>query len=212
MPATESSFDLIEKDIVKLEYRRLLFKDAVLVESFQKDRAIFRQNGKEMPVSCPGIDRSLVPGTKGNLVAFPIMSGNDVILMAYDSSQFDSFENDGADTPFTQLTDLGHYDLSQPDTVSALFADNEGKFQLCVSDRNNVRGMQLTDLTEGKSAYFMLKSGVSPVSGHEYDVVSVMMGTDADWQDSFVMECVKVKDGKAWLVDRSGKNGLIFIL
>lgn len=212
LPATESSFDLIEKDIVKLEYRRLLFKDAVLVESFQKDRAIFRQNGKEMPVLCPGIDRSLVPGTKGNLVAFPIMSGNDVILMAYDSSQFDSFENDGADTPFTQLTDLGLYDLSQPDTVSALFADNEGKFQLYVSDRNNVRGMQLTDLTEGKSAYFMLKTGVSPVSGHEYDVVSVMMGTDADWQDSFVMECVKVKDGKAWLVDRSGKNGLIFIL
>lgn len=213
LPCTESTISHAIDNIDKMEYRRVRFSDVVLSESFNNGRAVFVQDSVEFCVVCQNMDKRITKGVKGNLVGFPVRSGSDVIVMVYDKDQFNSFTKDNTENAFTLKSEYGLYDLSQSDTILYGFAGRENALQVSVRRMESGSSMQVTDYGNGRLEYFLVYGCPdSPVVGHEYSVAFNVVGKTGENGTTMLMECIQVKDGTAWLVDRSGTQGLIFAL
>ena len=213
LPCTQGSFSSLADSIARWEYRRMLFKDVVLEEGFKGDRAVFVQNSTEISVVCPGVEVSLAEGVKGDLIGFPIRSGSDITIMVYDQKQFDSFEKEAADNALTRDSVYGLYDLSAPDTAIFVMNGTDMEYQYSVRCFDYGRTMQIADTHNGDVQMFLVFDCTDkPIAGHEYEIAFNMMGKSGQKGSTVYMECVKVDEKTAWLIDRSGKYGLILAL
>jgi hypothetical protein len=71
----------------------------------------------------------------------------------------------------------------------------------------------VADTRNGEVYTFLIYDCVgSPITGHEYRVAFNVMGISEQRGSTMTMECVKVNENTAWLVDSSGKYGLILAL
>lgn len=213
MPCTEGTFDALAGKIDQWEYRRMVFRDVMLESGFKNDRAVFVQDTTRISVVCPGIEISLAEGVRGDLVGFPVRSGADIIIMVYDAGQFGTFSKESADNVLTKNSIYGLYDLSKPDT--AIFVMNRPDAELQYSTRlfDYGRTMQVTDTRNGESLLFLAYDCTdAPVAGHEYVIAINAQGKSNMKGTTVYMECVKVDNGTAWLVDWDGKRGLILAL
>lgn len=213
LPCTEASFSDVVKRINRMEYRRVKLKDVTLKQNFTNARAVFVQDTTDISVICQDFDANLALGVKGNLTGFPVRSGSDVVFMVYDVSQFDSLAKDMADNSFTATEAYGWYDLSDPDTAVSAMSGPDPELNYSVRYFDYGRTMQVTDIRNGEvHCVLVYDCKGTPLVGHEYNVAFNVLGKSALKGSTMYMECVKVDDKTAWLVDRSGKYGLVLAL
>ena len=213
LPCTDGTFAQVTKDIDKWEYRRIKFKDVVLEENFINDRAVFVQDDIRLSVVCPGFEHMLTTGLKGDLIGFPVRSGADVIIMVYEQEQFNSFSKDATENVLTADSIYGLYDLSDPEKATYVMNGADMELQYSTRIFSYGRTMQVTDTHNGDVHMFLIYDLTDvPVTGHEYDIAFCPMGISGQKGADMYMECVKVEGNTAWLVDRSGKYGLILAL
>lgn len=214
LPCTTGTFSGILDNLDDWEYRRMEFKDVTLKEPFEKDRAVFVQNNTSISVVCPGISVSLSEGVKGNLIGFPVRSGSEIIIMVYDESQFDSFSKDPSDDlAITRADVYGWYDISDPDTAVCFMNGSDTDLQYSIRYYSSGRSMQVADLHNGEVHWAFLYDCIkNPVAGHMYTVAFNAAGKTVRQGYTMEMECVKVQENTAWLVDSSGKTGLVLAL
>jgi hypothetical protein len=212
LPCTQGSFGALADSIGFWEYRRMIFKDVRLQEAFNGDRGVFAQGVTNISVVCPGMDISLAEGIRGDLIGFPVRNGSDVMIMVYDESQFDSFTKYNADNAFTRCSKYGLYDL-QPDTALFVMKGADMEYQYSVRCFDYGRTLQTSDTRNGEVYMFLMYDCTDkPIVGHEYETAYNVMCNSGEKGSTMFMECVKVDDNTAWLVDRSGKHGLILAL
>lgn len=214
LPCTTGTFGGIKDNLDDWEYRRMEFKDVTLKETFEKDRAVFVQNNTSISVVCPGISVSLSEGVRGNLIGFPVRSGSEVIIMVYDESQFDSFsKNPSDDLAITRADVYGWYDISDPDTAVCFMNGSDTDLQYSTRYLSTGRSMQVADLHKGEVHWTFLYDCLrNPVAGHMYTVAFNATGKTGRQGFTMEMECVKVEENTAWLVDSSGETGLVLAL
>ena len=213
LPCTNGSFAQVVDDINKWEYRRMKFENVVLEENFSNDRAVFIQDTVRLSVVCKDIEHTLTVGTKGDLIGFPVRSGADVLIMVYDQDQFNTFSKDPLENALTADSIYGLYDLSDPDKATYVMNGADMELQYSTRIFSYGRTMQVSDTRNGEVYMFLvydLKGAA--VVGHEYNVAFCPMGISGQKGKDMYMECVKVDENTAWLVDRTGKYGLILAL
>lgn len=213
LPCTQGSFSDVAQKINDWEYRRIEFKDVVLKERFRNSLAVFTQDSTDISVICPGVETDLAQGVRGNLIGFPVRSGSDIMIMVYDAGQFRAFTKAPSDNAFCRAAAFGLYDVSVPDTAISLLNGLEDDIQYSVRRYGNGRSLQLADTRNSVAHYFYVYDCPdTPVVGHDYKVAFNVSGDTGLRGSTMYMECVKVEDGSAWLVDRTGTNGLILAL
>lgn len=213
LPCTTGSFGALAENIGKWEYRRMRFEDARLEEVFNNGRAVFSQDTVRYSVICPDLDMKLAKGVKGDLIGFPVRSGSDIMIMVYEPEQFSSFYKDATDNVLTRDTIAGLYDLLTPDTAIYVMDGPDMELQYSVRRFSYGRTMQLSDTRNGEVFLFLVYDCTDkPVSGHEYKVAFNAMGKSDQKGWTMMLECVKVDGDKAWLIDKTGKYGLILAL
>ena len=214
LPCTEQSVSAVMKKRSYYEYRRMLFRDITLKKGFSHDRAVFVQDSTEFSVICPGIETQLAEGVKGDLIGFPVWTGSEFVVMVYDGKQFSSFKKESEmNSALARQNRGGMYDLSNPDTAYYAFAGKESALQFSVTEYKSGRSMQVAHAGSGEAHYFYVYDcPESPVVGHLYKVAFNLFGQSSKSGCTMDMECVKVDDGLAWFVDRSGINGLVLML
>ena len=212
LPCTEVKVSTIMKEINKYDYHRVLLKDVVLKENFDGDRAIFVQDDTvEFSVVCPGIESDMTENVRGDLIGFPVQSGADFMIMVYDEDQFDSFRKEFAESGLSGRSSYGFYDISATDTVY-WFAGREKGLQYAVRREMYGRGMQVTHYASGESHFmFIYDCPGTPVEGHVYSVRSSTFNSTYSGFE-MDMECIKVDEKSAWLMDTEGTKGLIIKL
>ena len=89
----------------------------------------------------------------------------------------------------------------------------EGQTQVSFRKNEVGRSMQLVDFKNGMVEYcFVYDCKGNPVPGTEYTVSFNHFGNTEQSAFTIYMECVKVEDGMAWLVSRSGTRGLVLAI
>lgn len=213
LPCTDGKFSELKENIGDWEYRRMQFRNVVIEEEFENDRAIFIQDTSRISVVCKGVGCTPAKGAKGNLIGFPVRLGSDIVIMVYDDSQFDSFVKNSIDNELTRSTAYGMYDVSDPDTAVYVIKGADKQMQHSVRYYSIGRSMQVTDLKSGEShLFFIYGQNGSMTVGREYTVAFNVQGKSLLKGTTMTMECIKVDDNTAWLVDKSGNNGLVFAL
>lgn len=148
-----------------------------------------------------------------------VLDQDDVKMSAWNKNGIPEFpvlpdpKKDTVSYSFTDQCLYGLYDMSNPDTITYGFAHAEGQTQ--VSFRKNAvgRSMQLVDFKNGMVEYcFVYDCKGNPVPGTEYTVSFNHFGNTEQSAFTIYMECVKVEDGMAWLVSRSGTRGLVLAI
>ena len=148
-----------------------------------------------------------------------VLDQDDVKMSVWNTNGIPEFpvlpdpKKDTVSYSFTDQCLYGLYDMSNPDTITYGFAHAEGQTQ--VSFRNNTvgRSMQLVDFKNGMVEYcFVYDCKGNPVPGTEYTVSFNHFGNTEQSAFTIYMECVKVEDGMAWLVSRSGTRGLVLAI
>lgn len=213
LPCTQGTFGSLADNIGKMEYRRMVFKDAVLEELFDNDRAVFVQDGVRMSVICPDVESNMALGCKGDLIGFPIRTGADITIITYDENQFELFGKDVPDNALTRESVPGLYNLSNPETAVYVMNGPDAELQYSVRKSGGDHLMQVSD-TRNKEVFVFAVLGLegSPLIGHEYMMEPVVFGNSGYEVSDMNMECVKVDGDRAWLVDDSGEYGLILAL
>jgi len=213
LPCTQGSFSDVAQKINDWEYRRMEFKDVMLKERFRNGLAVFMQDSTAISVICPGVETELAEGVRGNLIGFPVRSGSDIMIMVYDAGQFRAFTKAPADNAFCRAGAFGLYDVSVPDTAISMMNGQEDDIQYSIRRYDNGRSLQLADTRNNLAHYFYVYDCPdTPVTGHEYKVAFNVSGDTGSRGSTMYMECIKVEEGSAWLVDRTGTNGLILAL
>ena len=133
------------------------------------------------------------------------------MIMVYDAGQFRDFVKAPADNAFCRQSAYGLYDVSAQDTAISLLNGRDDDIQYSVRQYGNGRSLQLAD-TRNSVAHYVYDCPDTPVPGHDYKVAFNVSGETGLRGSTMYMECVKVEDGSAWLVDRTGTNGLILAL
>ena len=213
LPCTQGSFSAVADKIDDWEYRRMEFRDVVLKERFRNGLAVFMQDSTAVSVICPGVETELAEGVRGNLTGFPVRSGSDIMIMVYDAGQFGAFAKTPADNAFCRASAYGLYDVSAQDTAISIMQGQDDDIQYSIRVYANGRSLQLADTRNSVVHYFYVYDCPdTPVTGHYYKVAFNVSGETGLRGSTMYMECVKVEDGSAWLVDRTGTNGLILAL
>lgn len=213
LPCINGSFNSLKDSARIMEYRRMEFKNVELKDMFESDRAVFTQKGVEISVICPGISTVLAEGAVGDLIGFPVVTGEDISVMVYDESQFGDFQKSYLMNSFTGTTVEGLYDLSNSDNIECLSPVSEEESQLSVRKYEDYISMQITDTDKGVSFFSLLYYCTDePLIGHVYGIMYSVIGGSQIEDFSCDMECVKKEDGKAWLVDAENNKGLILSL
>lgn len=212
LPCTEVSISDLEKNIVKMEYRRTKLKDVTVKQPFDGDRAVFIQGEDEISVVCQDIEVALAEGAKGDIIGFPINNGTDIIFRVYDQAQFSSFKKEEAVIPFTEDSIYGLYDFTEPDVAVYAMNGQDAELQYSIRTFEYGRTLQVADTHSGEVHLFLVYDTSAPVVGHEYVVAFNPLGKSDRKGTTTMMECVKVNDNTAWLIDQSGKFGLVLAL
>lgn len=213
LPLTEGSFSNLADNISKLEYRRMVFKDAIVEEAFDNGRAVFRQGDVSLSVVCPALSISLAQGARGDLIGFPVSSGNEIMIMVYDENDLMSFTKDEVDNALTRSEAYGVYDITVPENPVYMLSGKDADTQYSVRYLSFGHSMQVSDIRNGEANTVLISQGTgSYVVGHEYVVAFSVQGKTAQEGSTLYMECVKVDEKTAWLTDRSGKYGLVMAL
>ena len=214
LPCTVGTVASVLERRSEFEYRRMLFRDVRLKKRFDSDRAIFEQGTAEFSVICPDIDSKLTEGVTGDLLGFPVWNGQDFYVMVYDSRQFYQFGKEAAANAFTRQKSCGLYDIStSPDTAYYSLAGMESRLQFSVTRLDVGHIQQIANTGNGEVHFFYSYDlPLVPTVGHEYNVAFNVSGNTALTGCTMSMECIKVEDGLAWLIDRAGSKGLIMAL
>lgn len=215
LPCTKGSFESVAANPAKYEYRRMLFENVTLKESFAHDRAVFVQDGVEMSVVCPDLETKLMEGVTGNLVGFPVLSGrNDVYIKVYDEGQLKVLSKESNEDSFTAMVQEGLYEITESESPRHITACSKNGGQTATSNYgNDGYSMQITDTNMGRLWYCYIYGNCKTVKpGHVYTVSC--NASDTLWGDAFTanMECVKVTEDRVWLVDMSGTYGIVVVL
>lgn len=213
LPCTQGTFAGLAGNIDDWEYRRMLFRHVTLKSGFTNDRAVFLQGTTRVSVVCPGIDISLAEGAMGDLIGFPVRSGSDITVMAYDAGQFNSFSKEAADNALTMHSTYGLYDMSEYDTAIYVMQGPDPELQYSFRIFDIGRTMQVADTRNGEVLLFVLYDCTDvPGVGHEYTVAFNALGNSSVKGSTITMECVKFDENTAWLIDKKGKYGLVLAL
>lgn len=213
LPCTQGKFSDVAEKIGDWEYRRMEFRDVVLKQRFSNGLAVFMQDSTDLSVICPGVEVELAEGARGNLTGFPVRSGSDLMIMVYDAGQFSSFAKTPADNAFCRAGAFGLYDVSVPDTAVSIMDVQDNDIQYSIRRYGGGRSLQLVDTRNRMAHYFYVYDCPdTPVTGHEYKVAFNVSGDTGLRGSTMYMECIKVEEGSAWLVDRTGTNGLVLAL
>lgn len=213
LPLTQGSFKDLSKNFDKWQYRRMIFRNAIIYSEFSNDRAVFLQDGVRVSVVCPGIDISLAEGARGNLIGFPMRSGSDIMIMVYDQDLFYSFTKEAVDNAVTRQSVYGLYDLSLRDTALYAMTGDDMELQHSVRIYSYGRSMQVADTHNGEVYTFLVYDCTDiPLVGHEYKVAFNVLGTSSRKGSTVNLECIKVDENTAWFVDRRGDYGLVMAL
>ena len=210
LPSTLGNFGDLEKKIDDWEYRRMKFRHVTLESGFENDRAVFLQGTTRVSVVCPGIDITLAPGVMGDLIGFPVRSGEDIMIMAYDEGQFSLFSKEAADNALTMHRTCGLYDLTEYDTAINVMKGPDPKFQHSVRVFDYGRTLQVADTRNGEVLLFLIYDCTdTPIIGHEYTVAFNVLGRSTKKGSTLKMECIKTDEDRAWLTDTKGTYGLV---
>ena len=192
------------------EYRRVLLRNVTLKSRFRNGTGVFVQGSDDFNVLCDSAI-NIVEGSKGDLIGFPVWSGSGFAIMVYDARQFDSFSVQPIENVLTSRSDYGLYLINtMPDTAVYRFAGRENNLQFASRTYRRARSLQVTDHVEGEVHYVYIYDCVgSPSVGHTYTVAFNVSGKTAARGYTMSMECVKAEDGRAWLMDKQGTQGLI---
>ena len=198
----------------RYEYRRVLLRDVFLKSGFQYDMAVFVQGSNEFSVVCQGMNTEMADGSKGNLIGFPVWSGDDLTLMVYDKEQFNKFSKDPIENVLTSRTEYGlYYISSMPDTAYYSFEGYQRGLQFVSGVYKNGRSLQVTSPAAGYSRFvYIYDCSDVPVLGHTYTVSFNLIGNSAESGGTVSMECVKADDERAWFIDKSSTKGLVLPL
>ena len=198
----------------RYEYRRVILRDVFLKSGFQNDMAVFVQDSKEFNVVCQGMNTDIAMGSRGNLIGFPVWSGNDLTLMVYDKEQFSSFIKDPIENVLTCRTGYGLYSISSmPDTAVYNFEGRERGLQFSFCKYENSRSFQVVQPVSGElHHYYVYDCPDAPVLGHTYTVAYNVVGNSGEHGRTISMECIKVDDERVWLFGESAAKGLVLPL
>ena len=107
----------------------------------------------------------------------------------------------------------GLYDFSQPDTVIYAFAGKDANMQFSVRKYTTGRSFQLAHTASGEVHFFYIYDCPSvPVVKQSYDVAFNAMGKTGQKGFTKSLECIKIDNKKAWLMDKSCSVGVILAL
>ena len=198
----------------RYEYRRMLFRNVTMKSSFTNDLAVFVQGSTDFNVICRGADSQILAGSKGDLIGFPVWSGSELTIEVYDKDQFENFHKDPIENVLTSRHEYGMYKISAiPDTAVYSFAGREQGLQFSSRRYASARSLQVTHPASGEIHFIYLYDCIDgPSVGHSYNVAFNVVGSSADKGYTVSMECIKVEDGTAWLIDKSATKGLILPL
>ena len=148
-----------------------------------------------------------------------VLDQDDVKMSAWNTNGIPEFpvlpdpKKDTVSYSFTDQRLYGLYNMSNPDTITYGFAHAEGQTQVSFRKNEVGRSMQLVDFKNGMVEYcFVYDCTGNPVPGTEYTVAFNYFGNTEQSAFTIYMECVKVEDGIAWLVSRSGTRGLVLAI
>ena len=107
----------------------------------------------------------------------------------------------------------GLYDFSQPDTVIYGFAGKDAKMQFSVRKYATGRSFQQAHTASGEVHFFYIYDCPSvPVVNESYNVAFNAMGKTVQKGFTKSLECIKIDNKKAWLMDKSCSVGVILAL
>lgn len=213
LPLTEGNFSDLASNIGQWEYRRMLFRNVTLESGFESDRAVLRQDTTRVSVICPDVEVLLAEGASGDITGFPVRSGSDIMIMVYDASVFDAFSKEPVENVLTRDSIYGLYDMTTPDTTVYVMSGEGMELQYSIRLFDYGRTMQVADTRNGEVYLFLVYdcTGI-PVTGHDYRVAFNAMGISDKKGVTLMMECIKVENDTAWLIDKKRKYGLILAL
>ena len=114
---------------------------------------------------------------------------------------------------FAGKSAYGWYDLSQPDTVIYAFSGKDGNMQLSVRRYETGRSFQQAHTASGEVHFFYVYDCPSkPVLERSYTVAFNVMGKTEQKGFTKTLECIKVDNRSAWLMDKSCTVGIILAL
>ena len=114
---------------------------------------------------------------------------------------------------FAGKSAYGWYDLSQPDTVIYAFSGKDGNMQLSVRRYETGRSFQQAHTASGEVHFFYVYDCPSkPVLERSYTVAFNVMGKTGQKGFTKTLECIKVDNRSAWLMDKSCTVGIILAL
>lgn len=212
LPCTEVSVADLSGKIAKYEYRRIKLKDVVVKKAFDGDRAVFAQGDKEISVVCPYVEDWLAEGAKGDLIGFPESFGSDITFLVYDQKQFESFTKDESVTAFTSDSIYGVYEFTAPDVAVPVLNGIDAELQYSVRKVGSFICNQVTDTHNGEGVVTVVYCDSHLVPGHIYAAAVNGVGKSAFRGNTIDVECVKVTENTAWLIDSEGKYGMIIAL
>jgi hypothetical protein len=114
---------------------------------------------------------------------------------------------------FAGKSAYGWYDLSQPDTVIYAFSGKDGNMQLSVRRYETGRSFQQAHTASGEVHFFYVYDCPSkPILERSYTVAFNVMGKTEQKGFTKTLECIKVDNRSAWLMDKSCTVGIILAL
>lgn len=114
---------------------------------------------------------------------------------------------------FAGKSAYGLYDLSQPDTIIYAFSGKEGNMQLSLRRFETGRSFQQAHTASGEVHFFYVYDCPSvPILERSYTVAFNVMGKSGQKGFTKTLECIKVDNRTAWLMDKSCTIGIILAL
>ena len=114
---------------------------------------------------------------------------------------------------FAGKSAYGWYDLSQPDTVIYAFSGKDSNMQLSVRRYATGRSFQQAHTASGEVHFFYVYDCPSkPILERSYTVAFNAMGKTGQKGFTKTLECIKVDNRSAWLMDKSCTVGIILAL
>ena len=107
----------------------------------------------------------------------------------------------------------GLYDLSQPDTIIYAFSGKDSNMQFSVRRYDTGRSFQQAHTATGEAHYFYVYDCPSvPIAERSYTVSFNVMGRSEQKGFTKTLECIKVDNKSAWLMDKSCTVGIVLAL
>lgn len=207
VPSRECTFEQAAAGLDTLKYRRLLFRDVTMTQSFEGDRAIFTQGGISVPVICTDGNPGISAGVKGDLYGFPIVVDNSFAILTSLNNSFAKLEMPEYEGPFGDILEYGIYDLKDAASPKPIFSD----CQTSIRKFDDFYSMQVSDYANNVAVAIYLNHQTF-IPGRMVNVDFLTNGEPDASFGNFDINCVKVSEELLWLVDTDQNLGFILPL